>query len=75
MELMVLWSMSSYIVGDELGGRLYVCHGHVEKSVLVVVVMASVFFYEFVMLFVNGYVEVLFCIHDAALTSVICFFQ
>jgi hypothetical protein len=66
--------MSSYLVGDELGGRVYVCHGRVEKSVLVVIVMALFFIYEFVMLFVYVYVEVLFYIHDAALFSMIYFF-
>jgi hypothetical protein len=70
-----MWSMSFYIVGDELGGRVYVCHGRVEERVLVVVVMASLFVYEFVMLFVYVYVEVLLYIHDAALSSVICVFQ
>jgi hypothetical protein len=41
--------MTSYIAGDEPSGRVYVCHGRVENSVLVVVVMASLFVYEFVM--------------------------
>jgi hypothetical protein len=46
----VMWSMPSYIARDELGGRVYVCRGRVEKSVFVVFVMALLFVYEFVCL-------------------------
>jgi hypothetical protein len=56
-----------------LGRGVYECQGCVVKEISVTVFVGPLFIYKFVLLFVYVYMEVLFYVHELALSRVISF--